>query len=88
MSTTLETKSLTATEVSQRGQQIYAEQIQSLLEPQSNGKYLSIDIFSKDWEVGDKHSETLFKLRQRHPQGRFYTLRIGSPVAGYVGSAG
>ena len=88
MSLSIDHTPLTAAEVGARGRAIYSSEIQSQVEPQFLGKYLTLDIFSHDWEVGDRHREVLAVLRQRQPRGRFYTLRIGFPVAGYVGSAG
>jgi hypothetical protein len=88
MSTALETKSLTATEVGQQGRAIYFAEIQDKVEPAFNGKYLTLDIISHDWEIGEKHRETLYILRARHPQGEFYTLKVGEIVIGHAGSAG
>jgi hypothetical protein len=87
MSLTLD-RALSAAEVSERGRAIYFDEIQNQVEPDHNGKYLTIEILSHDWEIGDKHRETLFAIRARHPEGEFYTLKAGEIVIGHAGSAG
>ena len=88
MSLTLDRAPLSAAEVGERGRAIYFHEIQSQVEPDHNGEYLTIEILSHDWQVGTKHRETLFAMRDRYPNGEFYTLKVGEIVIGHAGSAG
>ncbi|WP_309707402.1 hypothetical protein [Armatimonas sp.] len=85
MSLTLDSAPLSAAEVGERGREIYFNEIQS---QDHNGEYLTIEILSHDWEVGKKHRETLFAMRDRYPSGELYTLKVGEIVIGHAGSAG
>ena len=75
---------LTADEVGERGQAIYDNELQVLVEPQYLGKVLTLDIFSHDYEIGTSLRETLEALKLRCPEGRFYTVRIGDEAYGHV----
>ena len=73
---------LTASEVGNLARAIYVEEIAGKLTPQDDGKFLTLDIFSHDYELGKEDRETLERLRKRQPEGRFYSMRVGQKVFG------
>ena len=73
---------LTPAEVGERARAIYIAEILSGLSHEDNGKFLTIDIFSHAFELGEDDNQTLQKLRERYPEGRFYSLQVGQRVFG------
>ena len=71
----------TKKEICDRGEEIYQEQIQSLVEPQEKGKFVVIDIESGDYEIDREHVTASKRLRERRPDSVRYTGRIGFPTA-------
>jgi hypothetical protein len=69
-------------EIASKAMTLYRDRLQALLDtPEYVGQFVSIDITSGDYMVGEKHMETSRLLRQRHPNAVIYTLRIGYPAA-------
>lgn len=64
-------------ELSQRAMAFYREQLASQLEPDMEGRGLAIHPDSGDYLVADTPTHAGHIMRQRHPEGRFVTLRIG-----------
>jgi hypothetical protein len=75
----------TKDEIVQRGEALYERKIRSNVEDQHRGKILVIDLESEDYEVDEDHLAANRRLRDRHPEGTFYGLRIGYPALGKVG---
>jgi len=66
--------------IAEDGSKIY-EQIKSRYEPQENGKFLAIDIDSKNVYLGDTSSEAVEKARKAHSKKVFYVVKIGFSAA-------
>ena len=71
----------TKKEICDRGEEIYQEQIQSLVEPQEKGKFVVIDIESGDYEIDREHVTASKRLRERRPDSVRYAGRVGFPTA-------
>lgn len=65
--------------IADEGTKIYA-QIKVKYEPKENGKFLAIDIDSKDVYLGNTSAEALELARQKHPNKVFYVVKIGFDV--------
>jgi hypothetical protein len=76
---------LTADEIGDRGETIYEERLRAQLEPGNVGRFLSIDIDSGEYEMGDNRLENVHRLRGRLPNAVVYTLKIGYPAVAVIG---
>lgn len=66
--------------IAEAGAKIY-ETIKFKHEPAQNGKFLAIDIESKDTFIGNTSSEAVELARNAHPNKVFYVVKIGSSAA-------
>ena len=62
------------------GAAIYNDKIKDTLGPEHKGKIVVIDIYSGDYEIGDKDSETTMRLRKRRPDAQTWAERVGYPT--------
>jgi hypothetical protein len=72
-------------EITSRGKQIYEQKLRSLLEPEHVGKYLVIDVDSGDYEMDEEHLAALDRVRARHPDGSFFSMRVGYEALARIG---
>ena len=61
------------------------EGMRSWLETTEKGKFVVIDVYSKDYEIDSNHTSAIRRLTARHPQAITYTVRIGYPTAFKMG---
>lgn len=73
--------------IATEGAKIY-EGIKPQYEPAKNGKFLAIDIESKDTFVGNTSSEAVELARKAHPNKVFYVVKIGFSAAETLASLG
>ncbi len=66
--------------IADKGSVIYAE-IKSDYESNEIGKFLAIDITSKDVYLGSTSAEAVELARKEHPQTVFYVVKIGFDAA-------
>ena len=66
--------------IAEAGAKIY-ETIKSQYEPAQNGKFLAINIESKDVFIANTSSEAVEKARKVHPNKVFYVVKIGFSAA-------
>jgi hypothetical protein len=79
---------LSADEIVGRGEEIYEKTLRQRYEPGNIGKFISIDITSHDYEIGDDHMETVNRLRSRVPsEAMVCTLKIGYPAVAVIGGS-
>ncbi len=71
--------------IAPEAQAIYDAELRHKVEPQENGKYLSLDVDSGDYEVDESYITTSNRLRARRPEARMFTFRIGYPTMGRFG---
>lgn len=66
--------------IAERGAKIY-EAIKNNYEPSENGKFLAIDIDSRDAYLAKTSSESVELARSAHPNKIFYVVKIGYSAA-------
>ncbi len=66
--------------IAEAGAKIY-ETAKLQFEPAQNGKFLAIDIESKDTFVGNTSSEAVELARKAYPNKVFYVVKIGFSAA-------
>ena len=66
--------------LSARGASLYEQSIRSRVEPQENGKFVVIDIFSGDFELDIRDADATKRLLDRHPDGMTWAVRVGHPT--------
>lgn len=66
--------------ITQEGTKIY-EDVKSKYEPQQNGKYLAIEVESKDVYLADDSIEAVQTAKKEHPDKIFYVVKIGFDYA-------
>ena len=66
--------------IAEEGAKIY-EQNKLNYDPKERGKFLAIDIDSKEKFLGDTSAQALEIARERHPNKIFYIVKIGFDVA-------
>jgi len=66
--------------IAEEGVKIY-DQIKVNYDPKEKGKFLAIDIDSKNTYLGNTSAEALELARQNHPNKVFYVVKIGFEVA-------
>ena len=73
--------------IAEKGAKIY-ESIRLQYEPVENGKFLAIDIESKDIYIGNTSSEVVELARKVHPNKVFYVVKIGFSAAETLATLG
>lgn len=66
--------------IAEEGAKIY-ERIKINYDPKERGKFLAIEIESKQTYLGNTSAEALELARQKHPDKVFYVAKIGFDVA-------
>jgi len=66
--------------IAREGAKIY-EGVKLQYEPKENGKYLAIDIDSKDIYLADDSIEAVEIAKKEHPDKIFYVVKIGFDYA-------
>lgn len=73
--------------IASEGAKIY-ESIRLQHEPAQNGRFLAIDIESKETFIGNTSSEAVELARKAHPNKVFYVVKIGHSVSETMASLG
>lgn len=63
-------------EVIKKGNEIYEDK-KTELEPENNGKYITIEVNSGDYFIGDTREEAVSAARIKYPKIILYVRRIG-----------
>ncbi|MDO8524753.1 MAG: hypothetical protein Q7R99_03980 [bacterium] len=66
--------------IAEEGAKIY-EQIKINYDPKEKGKFLAIDIESKQEYLGNTSAQALEFAREKHPNNVFYVVKVGFDVA-------
>ena len=66
--------------IAREGTKIY-EEVKLKYEPQDVGKYLAIDIDSKDVFLGEYSSDAVELAKKAHPNKVFFVVKIGYSAA-------
>jgi hypothetical protein len=73
-------------DVEEKGQAIY-EQLKEKLESEHMGKFLTIEVVTGDYFIGDTLEEALTKATEKYPGKLFHTVKIGAPGIYSISSA-
>lgn len=78
----------TVEEVAQRAKQFYAQGIRQQVEHGDNiGKMIVIDAETSEYGIDKTGVESALMLKQKNPNARLFTMRIGYDVAFSFGGA-
>ena len=69
--------SMTPEEVTRLGEEYYFSKLQHKLEPTNNGKYIVLDVASKDYYIDADIMTAVNEARAKHPTSLFYIAPIG-----------
>ena len=72
-------------EVAERGEAIYEQGIRAKVESENRGKYLVLDIESREYEIDQDDLTATKHLMARCPNAVLYGLRIGHSAAYRLG---
>jgi hypothetical protein len=73
-------------ELARRGREYYDRFLRARLEPQSDGKFLALEVETGDYELGDSSLDALDRAETKHPDSVFCILRVGHRTAGRIGA--
>ena len=76
---------VSADELAERAKVLFERRIRSQVEKGQEGKYLVIDIGSGDYELDEDDLAASDRLAAKHPEGQFFTMRIGYRALGRIG---
>ena len=65
-------------ELAERGEAIYAQDIEPVLSPDDDGKLVAIDIETREYELGTDELAIADELRGRVPGAQIWLRRVGS----------
>lgn len=72
--------SIDASELAKKGEEIYQKELKNKLEKDNYGKFVAIEVESKDYFLGETSIEASSKARKKHPDKIFYLVKIGFPA--------
>jgi hypothetical protein len=79
---------LSGKEITERGKQFYENSIRSQVEiPENIGKFVSINVETGEYEIGDDLLLTSLRLRAKQTDAALWTERIGFNAVYAVGGA-
>jgi hypothetical protein len=67
--------------ISRKAMRLYETKLKALLEPAYIGKFAAIEPDSGDYFVADRMTEAMQKARAKHPDKKFFLVRIGFKAA-------
>ena len=76
-------REITPEEAEAFGKRIYEEKVRPALNGAEEpiGCFLSVDLDSEDWELGESHLKAALLLLERRPDADIITTRVGLPAA-------
>jgi hypothetical protein len=73
-------------EISRRGKEIYERSIRREVEPDHDGCFVAVDVESGAYALADDELEAFDRAREKAPEGVFFLIRVGHPVAHRIGA--
>ena len=64
-------------EAARRGDEIYEQDVRAKVGPQDHGKYVAIDIETRQWEMDSDEMAANNHLRGRIPDAQIWMTRVG-----------
>lgn len=74
-------KPLKMSPLARKAVRLYETKLKALLEPACIGKFAAIEPDSGDYFVADRMTEAMQKARAKHPDKKFFLVRIGFKAA-------
>lgn len=74
--------------IAEAGKHFYEEKLKPILEPQENGKFVSIEPESGEYFVAPTDVEAALKGKKMFPEKILFLMRIGFPTAHKIGGYG
>jgi len=74
-------------EAARRGDEIYEQDVRPKVGPQDHGKYVAIDIESRQWEMDPDEMAAGDRLRERIPDAQTWMTRVGYGYTRRFGAA-
>jgi hypothetical protein len=74
--------------VTERGEQVYEEQLKALLEPEHTGRFVAVEPESARYFLGDTDADALVAAHEAMPNSHFYLKRIGYDFTHSLGGYG
>ena len=75
----------TSSEIAQRGQALYDQQIRDQIDPGAKGKFLVLNIETGDYELDADELAALRRAKVKNPDAPLYILRVGYATAYRLG---
>ena len=72
--------SINPSELSRKGEEIYQNELKGKLEKEHIGKFVAIEVESKDYFLADSPVEANQKAKNKYPNKVFYMIKIGFPA--------
>jgi hypothetical protein len=79
------TPKLISDEIVKAGEEIYSTELRSGLEADNLGRFVALDVVSRDYRVGDEHLATVDALRAARRDAVVYTKIIGNSALFVMG---
>jgi len=76
--------SRTLAELARLGTEIIS-QVELMLAPEEEGKFVAVDVDTGDYEVDKDDSAAVMRLRSRHTAANLWLGRVGQPTAYKMG---
>lgn len=74
--------------IAEDGKKFYEEKLKPILEPQENGKFVSIEPESGEYFVAKTDVEAAMEGKKVFPERILFLMRIGFPTAHKIGGYG
>ena len=71
----------TLDELSRLGGEIFDRQVQPMLRPEDDGKFVAIDVETGDYQMDEDDNAGIARLRSRNPLAEIWLMRAGYPAA-------
>ncbi len=68
-------------EIARLGAEIFDHSVRPALQPEDEGKFVAIDIASRDYELDENDYAAVKRLRDRHKSAEVWLGRVGQPAA-------
>ena len=72
-------------EIERRGETVFEAQVRPHLDEEDKGKYVTIDVETGAWLMGEDSLALADRLHADHPEAALYTLRVGYPYTVRLG---
>ena len=80
MEDVMRSQDMTADEIVRRGQEIYHQKLEPVLDPGEHGRYAVISVENGDFAIADTTTEAGSIMRSRYPDQVFYEVRVGYDI--------